>query len=101
MASSQGLVYTPVDQIQGIYDEVKATFNTHRTRNVLWRKAQLQALGHMIQDNEVRFTHALKTDLGRSAFETITAETNALKAEINEALAHVAKWAKPQYVKTT
>lgn len=66
-----------------------------------WLEQQLRALGYMIQENEAAFNEALNKDLGRAAFETITAETNALKAEINEAIAHLDKWAKPQAVSTS
>lgn len=53
------------------------------------------------RENEKAFTDAVYLDLNRPAFETITAETNAIKAEVNEAIAHLAGWAKPQGVKTS
>lgn len=45
------------------------------SRNVDWRKNQLRQLGLLIQENETAITEALKADLNRPAFETITAET--------------------------
>lgn len=52
------------------------------------------------QDNEDAFCKALEQDLGRPAFETITAELTPIKAEINDVCDHFEKWAKPQKAKT-
>ena len=53
------------------------------------------------QDNEPAFIAALAADLSRPDFETIVAELNPLKGEINEAYDHLDKWAKPVKVKTS
>lgn len=42
----------------------------------------------------------MESDFGRPAFETIVAELNPVKAEINEVYDHVEKWAKPDNVST-
>lgn len=43
---------------------------------------------------------AVKKDLARPQLETIIAEVNYVKSEVNEALKHLHKWAKPLSVKT-
>lgn len=83
------------------YDTVQTTFASGVTRSIEWRKAQIKQLGFLVQDNEDAFVEALKLDLNRPAFETLTAEINPFKAEVNEALAHVKSWATPTSVKTT
>ncbi|GAA6056638.1 hypothetical protein JCM3770_006323 [Rhodotorula araucariae] len=89
-----------VDDIPKAHETVCRTFLTGKTRPIAWRKSQIQQLGLLVQDNEDAFVKALTQDLGRPAFETITAELNPMKAEINEVYRHVEKWAKPQRVKT-
>lgn len=61
----------------------------------------LTRLYRLQQDNEDAFCAALEKDLGRPHFETITAEINPMKAEINDVHDHVAHWAKPTRVKTS
>ncbi|GAA5898889.1 hypothetical protein JCM5296_004411 [Sporobolomyces johnsonii] len=92
--------FTPVEQIQPAYDTVNQTFLSGKTRPLEWRKHQIKQLGFLVQDNEDAFVSALEQDLGRPAFETIVAELNPVKAEINEVYDHVEKWAKPKRVKT-
>ncbi|GAA5822468.1 hypothetical protein JCM10212_000551 [Sporobolomyces blumeae] len=91
---------TPVESIQGTYDKVYETFLTGKTRPVEWRKHQIKQLGFLVQDNEDAFVKALESDFGRPPFETIVAELNPVKAEINEVYDHVDKWAKPKRVST-
>ena len=52
------------------------------------------------RDNEAAFVEAVRKDLARPQLETIIAEVNYVKSEINEALNHLDKWAKPISVKT-
>lgn len=54
----------------------------------------------MQQENEPAFLAALSSDLGRPDFETIVAEFNPVKAEINDALKKLEKWMKPAKVET-
>ncbi|KAL8277569.1 hypothetical protein RQP46_010001 [Phenoliferia psychrophenolica] len=53
------------------------------------------------QDNQKAITDAVLADLGRPAFETIVAELEPTKGEINEAISHLNGWAKPRKVKTS
>ncbi|GAA5838292.1 hypothetical protein JCM11251_003455 [Rhodosporidiobolus azoricus] len=88
-------------QINEAHRTISTTFLSGVSRPISWRKTQLHALGLMLQEKEKDLCQALEQDLHRPAFETITAELSPLKAEILEALAHVAKWAKPEKVKTS
>lgn len=100
-SESSPLTYTPLSEIPAAYETVQATFASGVTRSIEWRKAQIKQLGFLVQDNEEQFVEALKKDLNRPAFETLTAEINPFKAEVNEALANVKTWATPTGVKTT
>ncbi|GAA6008463.1 hexadecenal dehydrogenase [Rhodotorula paludigena] len=95
------MLETSVDNIQKAYDTVTETFLSGKTRPIAWRKHQIKQLGFLVQDNEDAFCAALEKDLGRPHFETITAEINPMKAEINDVHDHVAHWAKPTRVKTS
>lgn len=49
--------------------EVRAIFNTHKTRTIAWRKNQLRALIKLIHDNEDKIFKALFDDLGKHRME--------------------------------
>ena len=92
--------YTPIASISQTRATHKATFLAHSTRSLEWRRVQLKQLGFLIQDNEDAFVDAVRKDLARPVLETIIAEVNYVKSEINEALSKLDKWAKPVSVKT-
>ncbi|GAA5941769.1 hypothetical protein JCM3775_000098 [Rhodotorula graminis] len=91
---------TNVDDIPQAHETVYRTFLSGKTRPLAWRRNQIKQLGFLVQDNEDAFCKALEQDLGRPAFETITAELTPIKAEINDVCDHFEKWAKPQKAKT-
>ncbi|KAM0756665.1 aldehyde dehydrogenase [Meredithblackwellia eburnea MCA 4105] len=95
------LEYTNIDDIKGFHSTIQATFRSGKTRDIEWRKKQLNQLGFMVQDNEDAFCKALTADLGRPSFETVVGELQPVKGEINEAYSHVASWSKPRKVKTS
>ncbi|KAM0752300.1 ALDH-like protein [Meredithblackwellia eburnea MCA 4105] len=92
--------YTSSNDIQAAYDEVHATFMAGRARSATWRKTQLRQLGLMIQENETAFVDAIRSDLGRPAFETLVAELNPFKGDINDAIESLDRWMKPESIGT-
>ncbi|KAJ7632988.1 NAD-aldehyde dehydrogenase [Roridomyces roridus] len=89
------LAYTPLDDITKIHAELKAGFQTGKTKSLAYRKYQLLQLGYLIKDNAKRFEEALAQDLGRHAFESYFLEVNASLSEILECYKSVDAWAKP------
>ncbi|GAA96482.1 uncharacterized protein L969DRAFT_49510 [Mixia osmundae IAM 14324] len=95
------LAYTPKGEIKGIVEGLRATFMTHKTRDVTFRIAQLKLLGAMITEHEKEWTEAIHHDLGRPASEIYLTEIMHVKNEVATACKNVKKWAKPSSVSTT
>jgi aldehyde dehydrogenase (NAD+) len=79
----------------GVADTVarlRSTFATGRTRDVQWRRTQLQRLEQMMTENEAQIAAALATDLDRKPFEAWLADSAGTAAEARYAAKHVKKW---------
>ncbi|KAF9345442.1 aldehyde dehydrogenase 3, member A2, partial [Mortierella sp. AD094] len=57
--------YTPISSIPKIVSDVRASFLTHRTQSLEFRKEQLRALQRMISENQDEVAEAIKADLNR------------------------------------
>jgi aldehyde dehydrogenase (NAD+) len=75
-----------------IVDRLRATFASGRTRDIAWRRAQLEALRRLCVEGEPQLVAALQADFGKPAFETKLAETRAVVWEIDHALPRLARW---------
>ena len=49
--------------------KVRATYNARVTRPLEWRRAQLKAMIAMLEENESRWSDALRQDLGKPTIE--------------------------------
>jgi len=76
---------------------LRETFASGRTRNLDWRKQQLNAVEKMVTDNEVAITEALAKDLGRNRFEAWLADIASTAGEAKDAAKNVRKWARRRY----
>lgn len=76
----------------------KEFFNTDQTKDINFRKAQLQKLKTLIQEKESLFYEAIYKDFGKSKFDTYTTELSLLYKEINYFLKNLHKLAKPKSV---
>ena len=81
-------------------DTQRAFFRTGATREIAFRKAQLEKLRAALVAREAAILAALKEDLGRPAEEAYTSEIGIVLAEIDAARKSVAAWAKPRRVRT-
>jgi len=79
---------------------LRKTFLSGRTRPLEWRKAQLNGITKLLDENAPRIYEALKGDMGKPEPECLLSEIVVLKNEIREALANIASWTAPQYVRT-
>ncbi len=70
------------------------------TREVAFRREQLQKLRAMVRDNEKSVLDALAEDLRKPAFEAYASEVGLLYAEIGHALDHLESWMQPELVPT-
>jgi aldehyde dehydrogenase (NAD+) len=65
-----------------------------------FRKHKLQELKKVISIHELEIINALKSDLGKSAFETYATEIGFILEEISYTLKHIDEWTKVKKVKT-
>lgn len=87
-------------QISQTVSDLRATFNTGKTRAVDWRRAQLHRLKAMIEENEGAILDALHADLGKSVFEGRLTETGTVLSELDHVLKHLKGWMRPARVRT-
>jgi aldehyde dehydrogenase (NAD+) len=87
---------TPVD-VPATVARLRRTFATGRTRDVAWRKRQLEALEKLVTDNEPAIAEALARDLGRKPFEAWLADIASTAGEAKDAAKNVGKWTKRKH----
>ncbi|KAE9394091.1 NAD-aldehyde dehydrogenase [Gymnopus androsaceus JB14] len=93
---SEKLVYTPLDEIEKIYNELKATFASGKSRAIPYRKYQILQLAYMVKDNVKLFEDALAADLGRPQIESRMMDIDTSIGEVKDTLTSFEKWAKPE-----
>lgn len=72
---------------------LRLTYASGRTRSLEWRRTQLAAIRRFTVEQEDALYAALKADLGKGRGEALTSEIAFVRAEIDHALAHLARWA--------
>jgi aldehyde dehydrogenase (NAD+) len=87
---------TAVD-IPTVVARLRKTFASGRTRDVAWRKRQLEALEKLMVDNEPAIAAALEQDLGRKPFESWLADIASTASEAADAAKNVGKWTKRKH----
>jgi aldehyde dehydrogenase (NAD+) len=71
---------------------LRGTFDTGRTRDIVWRREQLGALRRLLLEGEGRLIAAIAKDFSKPAFETQLTETRNVVWEIDHALPRLARW---------
>ncbi len=75
-------------------------FNQHKTLEVNFRLAQLNALKQLLQSNESALYGAIEKDFQKSAFDTFTTELSFIYREIDFFIYQLPKLARPKRVST-
>jgi aldehyde dehydrogenase (NAD+) len=83
-----------------LIDQQRTYFNAGQTRNLQNRKKHLLLLKTLLKENEGKLMEAIKSDFGKSSFETFTTEFALLYMDIGESLNNMHRWAKPKRVGT-
>ncbi|MGV0577904.1 aldehyde dehydrogenase family protein [Mycolicibacterium elephantis] len=83
--------------IPAVVRRLRETFNTGRTKDLDWRKQQLQAMERLVTENEDAIAEALHQDLGRNRFEAWLADIASTAGEAKDAAKNVRKWARRRY----
>jgi hypothetical protein len=95
VGSNMTLQYTPIEQINGIHESLKRTFNLAVTRPLEYRRTQLYQLARMIQENADLFYDALDRDLRKPRLEAASQELGPIVKGAIYAAKHLDLWAKP------
>lgn len=61
---------TSVDEIPKIFQDLRQTFNTGKTKSLTWRRQQLEQLLKMFEEQSDLFASAVNADFHRPSFET-------------------------------
>lgn len=82
------------------FSDLQSAFASGRTRDLAWRRQQLEALERMMAEREDEIAAALTADLGKHPFESWVTETSFVAGEAKHYRRHVGKWSKPRRVHT-
>jgi len=83
-------------QIQNIVAAQRQYFLSGATLDVNWRIQQLKKLKNAVIKHEAEFEQALHEDLGRSKVEAYLCDIGPIITEINETIAGLRRWARPE-----
>lgn len=83
-----------------ILQQQKTFFNSHATKDLNFRKAQLQKLKKVVKSNEKLLYDAIYQDFGKSEFETFGTEISFIYKDIDYYLKNLKSFAKPKSVLT-
>ena len=75
-------------------------FNTHATKNLHFRRAQLKTLQEALEQNEQLLHEAIYKDFKKSEFDNYTTELSLLYKDIKEARSNIFQWARTKPVST-
>ena len=82
-----------------VVKQLRATFDSGRSRPLSWRKAQLAGLRRMMVEAEDELIAALHADLGRPRTEAFAADIGHTKGELRHIEKHLSSWVKPTKVR--
>lgn len=91
-------VWATNENIDSIVENVKATFESGRSLPLVWRVTQLKAVIAMLSEHEQDFLNAVKSDLGRSEFQTKITEFGSVIPDCRLMIKNLPKWIKPTKV---
>ncbi|WP_143764262.1 aldehyde dehydrogenase family protein [Cognaticolwellia mytili] len=75
-------------------------FNRNCTRDITWRKQQLQQIKNLVIENEQAFLDALASDLGKPAQEAWITEVSYVTGDVDHVCKSLNNWAKKRRVAT-
>ncbi|MCC3281709.1 MULTISPECIES: aldehyde dehydrogenase family protein [Arthrobacter] len=77
---------------------VRKTYDSGRTRELAWRRGQLQAMLRLLSEREEELAAALHADLGKNALESYLTEVSITRSEVEYTLKHLAAWTRSRKV---
>jgi len=89
-----------MNSIKTIVNNQKLYFSKEKTRDISFRKKQLEKLYKSIKQHENEILIALKSDLNKSAFEAYETEIGMVYEELKFMLKNIKNFSKPRRIKT-
>ncbi|GAB2931361.1 aldehyde dehydrogenase family protein [Rhodococcus aerolatus] len=86
---------TTVEDPAALLARLRTTHATGRTRDLAWRRTQLEGVERMLAEQEDVFVAALDADLGRPRVDSFLADLAPSTAESAYARKHLARWVRP------
>jgi aldehyde dehydrogenase (NAD+) len=86
--------------IPQLVEDLRASFDSGRTRPLDWRKAQLQRLIDMLKENADAIVRALHDDFGKPELEAFTTDVSSVAMEAKLAIKKLPRWTRPRKVST-
>eukprot|EP00929_Paragymnodinium_shiwhaense_P113492 TRINITY_DN81789_c0_g1_i1.p1 TRINITY_DN81789_c0_g1~~TRINITY_DN81789_c0_g1_i1.p1 ORF type:complete len:521 (-),score=149.43 TRINITY_DN81789_c0_g1_i1:403-1965(-) len=83
----------------GVVKELRTTFMTGKTKDLAWRRSQLEAMQRLVSDNHKELSEAVRADHGGAKIRGFLDVVGTYKAA-EEALANLKAWTAPESVKT-
>ena len=91
---------TAVATIPAIVQRARDAFDSGRTRPLSWRRAQLDGMRKLLEDNSEQLLAALAADLGKPAAEGWVTDIGFTIGEIKLLQKNLRKWTRPERVST-
>jgi aldehyde dehydrogenase (NAD+) len=88
----------PTVRIVSTVARVRETYDARTTRPLEWRRAQLKAMIAMLEENESRWSDALREDLGKPTVEGFITDIAFVTGEIKSMIRNLRKWNRPERV---
>lgn len=85
-------------RVPAILEELKKNFLTHQTKNIKFRREQIESLIRGHHELRVEFEEALEKDLGYNKFMHFFLSENITYNEMKHCLDHFEEWCKPSSV---
>jgi acyl-CoA reductase-like NAD-dependent aldehyde dehydrogenase len=71
MTTTTDMSETPVESISNIFQELRSSFNSGKTRPLAWRKKQIEQIYKMCDEQKDVFASAANADFHRPLAETL------------------------------
>ena len=91
---------TELERIPRLVRELRAAFDSGKTRPLTWRREQLAGLVAMLREHGDDLVAAIQADFGKPTLEAWAADIGSVKVEASLARKHLKAWTKPQRVWT-
>jgi aldehyde dehydrogenase (NAD+) len=86
--------------MNNVFEKQQQFFLNDKTKDLTFRKEQLENLLNVLKENEEQLNDAIYNDFSKSSFETYATELALIYHEIKLALRKLKRWSKPKRVRT-